>query len=219
MATGMSIGAQELWHFASQTKGGQGVLNHALCQAARIYARPGAQSEALNRKALTAAKALARAYVLGFRGGESWVKLARASAKDKRRAAQLFPPMVLGEVAAAFKSEFARKWKGGDFESILPRKLQKAKTRKASRAAREHIRPDVPSGLVVQTLIFPAKGWTRKEAIAWATRHGFAVPKVHASATSYRIRQLAPGDVKKGTQKTISLGACGVRAVVAKKKR
>lgn len=69
----------------------------------------------------------------------------------------------------------------------------------------------------VQSLIFDRKVFTSAKAKAWALRHRFKASKIHATAQSYRIRQVSPLSLRflKGSKiRTITLTK-GVKAVIA----
>ena len=74
--------------------------------------------------------------------------------------------------------------------------------------------PGRRGSMKIQSLLFPRGQFTRGEAIAWARRHGFRADKTDTTDRYIRIRQRSPGDFK--TERTISLGDSGVRAVVGR---
>jgi DNA topoisomerase IA len=69
-------------------------------------------------------------------------------------------------------------------------------------------------GTEVQSLIFDRERFSRSQARAWATAHGFAAPAADVQTTTLRLRQRDPRQFRKGTFRTISLSD-GVQAVVA----
>jgi peptidoglycan hydrolase-like protein with peptidoglycan-binding domain len=71
-----------------------------------------------------------------------------------------------------------------------------------------------PSGMQVQSLIFPKARFTQAQAKAWARAHGYRAAKVDATGSSYRLRQKAPHAYRKGMFRTIAMGPA-IKAVVA----
>lgn len=57
----------------------------------------------------------------------------------------------------------------------------------------------------VQTLLFPKVVWNRKDAAAWARKHGFKVSKVDASGEYLRYRQEDPSQYQDKSFRTIQL--------------
>jgi hypothetical protein len=85
--------------------------------------------------------------------------------------------------------------------------------RKKAESSRGGAGKRCPVGTEVQTLIFDADDFDRREAVAWAKRGGFSASKVDETGSSYRIRQHSPGQYRKGSFRTISLDD-GVKAVI-----
>lgn len=57
------------------------------------------------------------------------------------------------------------------------------------------------------TIIFPKSLFTRREAVAWARKHGYRTAKVDTTPDSYRIRQFAPAQIGRARSKKLANGA------------
>jgi hypothetical protein len=66
----------------------------------------------------------------------------------------------------------------------------------------------------VQSLLFPKKRFSTRDAQAWARRHGYRFGKVDVTDRYIRLRQQAPGKTR--TKRTIPFGHTGIKAVVGK---
>jgi hypothetical protein len=69
----------------------------------------------------------------------------------------------------------------------------------------------------VQSLLFLRTKWTPAAAKKWLSAHGYKTPAVDKTADYYRYRQSPPFNFRKGTFRTITLGAAarGIKAVIA----
>lgn len=69
----------------------------------------------------------------------------------------------------------------------------------------------------VQSLLFLRTKWTPAAAMKWLSAHGYKTPAVDKTADYYRYRQSPPFNFRKGTFRTITLGAAarGIKAVIA----
>lgn len=69
----------------------------------------------------------------------------------------------------------------------------------------------------VQSILFLRTNWTPAAAKKWLSAHGYKTPAVDKTADYYRYRQSPPFNFKKGTFRTITLGAAarGIKAVIA----
>lgn len=68
----------------------------------------------------------------------------------------------------------------------------------------------------IQTLIFPAEDYSRRQALDWARRHGFKHYTSRMAGESIRVRQLPPAQVDR-VLGTFNVGP-RVKAVYVKKK-
>lgn len=66
-------------------------------------------------------------------------------------------------------------------------------------------------------MLFLRTKWTAAAAKEWLSAHGYKTPAVDKTADYYRYRQSPPFNFKKGTFRTITLGAAarGIKAVIA----
>jgi hypothetical protein len=69
----------------------------------------------------------------------------------------------------------------------------------------------------VQSVLFLRTKWTPAVAAKWLSAHGYKTPAVDTTAEYHRYRQSPPFNFKKGTFRTITLGATarGIKAVIA----
>lgn len=58
----------------------------------------------------------------------------------------------------------------------------------------------------VQTVILPKSGFTKRQAEAWAKKHGFKVTYVDVKSGSYRIRQASPASFRRFASKKLPNG-------------
>lgn len=70
----------------------------------------------------------------------------------------------------------------------------------------------------IQTLLFPRVNWSRKDAAAWARKHGFIASKVDATEDYLRFRQEDPAQFQENSFRTINLkrGRKPIVAVIAR---
>lgn len=76
-----------------------------------------------------------------------------------------------------------------------------------------------PAGMEVQSLVFDANRFSRREARTWASEHGFKAPATERLETTIRVRQKSKGSFDESTFRTFSMGSGGVQAVAAVPKR
>lgn len=76
-------------------------------------------------------------------------------------------------------------------------------------------------GTEIQSFLFCRKKWTISKAKKWLKDHDYKVPEVDPTKNYYRFRQGPPFHYKKGTFRTIELGASenGIQAVIAVPRR
>ncbi len=120
----MSIGARELWLYMSND-GQCHRMKMAINKNLATKKARGIYKAELGRKGFT--------HLAKF-GAERYVKEICQGSRMKWH--EMFPVADRKQVAAVYEETFREEWANGDFESILPKKYQKAKTKKASCDAR-----------------------------------------------------------------------------------